>query len=469
MPDTEPANRTALYDQLNLNYYYQNIIIGGRLEYFYTANQDIEYTKLQQKYIQYQNDHLEIKLGNFYEILGQGLVLRTYEIPGVIYEEAGSRQQYAFYKDIEGALIKYYTSWLNLKVLYGYPLDLLQPPLRDRNIRRPNLVQGGELNFTLLNYFSPGVIYLRSNNNNGNANEYSGFNFAGNIGIGLQYYLEYVVNAADQDAYFKAGSSGRHALYGSISQTFNQASFSFEIKDYHDFTLNFNDPPTLVREHARTLLNRGTHIIQPLDERGYQFEAILNIGGLNTITANHAYTENDFNDNIRIFREYYLGLEYYITKRTLTKFFIDRADDPIVNIHKRWTGGALVDQQLSGRWSTILDIQAQRFKRIYNAGSSFDHTAYNYLADFAVSYSPNISAGINIEAAHDPLESDTLFELNKTDYQYWIGWTINYQYSQDHTLALFYGKRRGGNACSGGICYEVQPFEGFELKLNSIL
>jgi len=54
-------------------------------------------------------------------------------------------------------------------------------------------------------------------------------------------------------------------------------------------------------------------------------------------------------------------------------------------------------------------------------------------------------------------------------YKYWAGGNISYQYNQKHNIILFYGKRRGGSACTGGVCFEVPPFEGLEIKINSIL
>ena len=51
----------------------------------------------------------------------------------------------------------------------------------------------------------------------------------------------------------------------------------------------------------------------------------------------------------------------------------------------------------------------------------------------------------------------------------WFGYSVGYQYSNSHFISLFYGKRRGGTACTAGICYEVLPFEGFELRLSSNL
>ncbi|MEJ2544113.1 MAG: DUF6029 family protein [Calditrichaceae bacterium] len=468
LPDAKPSDRSALYNQLNLNYYHQNIQIGGRLEFFMTADRDQEYAELQQKYIQYQTGNFEIKIGNFYESLGQGLLLRTYEIPGVIYEDVGSRQQYGFYKDIEGAELKYYNTWLNIKAIYGHPLDLLKPPAKGHTNRRPNLIQGGEISIIVLDYFSPGILYLHSNNEF-DKNEFTGINSTGSFNFGLQYYLEYAQSLREQDNYFQLGKNGQHAMYGSISQSFDMISISLEIKDYQNFTLNFNDPPSLVKEHARTLLNRGTHVIQPLNERGYQIEGIINLGSINTMTLNHAFAENNFGNHLSFFREYYADLNYYITKKIVSKVFIDWSQDEIVNNVNRWTGGILIDQQLTSHWSSIMDLQAQTFERDYGAGSSFNHKVKNFLVDLAISYSPVLSIEINIEATHDPLESDTLFDLANTDYTIWAGSFINYEFNQNHTFSLFYGKRREGNACSGGICYEVQPFEGIEFTLNSIL
>lgn len=467
LPGASPSDRTSLYNQLNINYLYENIRIGGRIEYFNVDNRDQQYSNFQQKFIQYQNENFEIRLGNFYEILGKGLLLRTYEIPGVIYEETGSRQRYGFYKDIEGILLRYATDHLYVKLLYGNPLDLLQPPARTRNQRRPSIVQGGEINFNFSPFIAPGFLYLRSEQNN-TVNEFAGINFNGNLPIGMQYYLEYVQDTKAQDQYFAFGSTGRHAFYGFLNQSFNWASFSIELKDYHDFTLNFNDPPSLVREQPRTLLNRGTHAIQTQDERGYQLEGIFNIGSLNTITANHSRAENKFADSKFIFQEYYIDLNYYITDRTLGKAFIDWAEDEVINALERWTIGILVEQELIKYWSLITDLQTQQFKRAYELSPRFNHTVKNHLLDLTITKSPNLAFGINVEAAQDPLESNTLNAIDMTNYKYWMGFNFNYLYSQNHSINLFYGERRGGTACSGGICYEVQPFKGFELRLNSI-
>ena len=85
LPDYNPSNRSSLYNQLNLKYFSEKIGIGIRAEYFNSDEQIQHYGKIQQKFIRYQDNALEIQIGNFYETLGQGLLLRSYEVPGVIY------------------------------------------------------------------------------------------------------------------------------------------------------------------------------------------------------------------------------------------------------------------------------------------------------------------------------------------------------------------------------------------------
>ena len=467
LPGYDPSNRSSLYNQLNMNYYSNRVGAGLRIEYFNSDEQGQYYAKIQQKYVQYQNDVLEIQIGNFYESLGHGLLLRSYEIPGVIYEDQGSRQRYGFYKDIEGALIKVNHDHFYLKLLYGNPLDLIQPPERNISNRRPNVIQGGELNLLFSQFISPGFLYLRSAEN-GEINEFSGLNLSGNLPFGIQYYTEYVLSPAAQDHLLQLGNNGRHVYYGSVSYSYSLASISLEYKDYHDFALNFNDPPSLVREQPRTLLNRGIHVIQPQDERGFQIEGIFNIGELNTITANHSKAVNKYGMVEYNFYEYYLDINYSLTAKTLVKGFLDNAQDEVNNVLNRWTSGLMFEQELPMLWAASVDFQYQNYKREYNTSPEFNHKVKNYFINLTMTHAPDLALGFTLESAYDPLESNTLNQIDRTGYKYWLGYNLNYQYNQNHSFTLFYGRRRGGNACSGGICYEVQPFKGFELRMNSI-
>ncbi len=468
LPDVEPESRTSLYDQLNLSYTHQNLTAGVRAEFFKTEPTGRQYSKFQQKYIYYQGEQIEIRLGNFYETLGRGLLLRSYEIPGVVYEDLGSRQRYGFYKDVEGVSLRYFNQFIQAKILYGRPLDLLSPPKFSSRVRRPNLVQGGEVNVQVLPAFSPGILFLRQDMQS-RINEYGGLNLSGYFDSGTRYYVEYIQEKGNGNKFLRFGKTNRHAFYASVSQVFSGVSFSLELKDYNAFTLNFNDPPSLIREHAPTLLNRTTHTVDTQNERGFQLESIVNLGSLNTATFNVSAAENQTFTDDKQFYEFFADLNLYFSERTQFKPFIDFSQDEVISAKNRFTSGFSIEQQLFNLWSGYFNLELQQFDRTYSGAPELDHRATNALSGFSLSRAPDLTFGMTVEVSNDPLETNTLLNFDAYHYATWPGFFVNYQVNQDHMVQVFYGKRRGGNACSGGICYEVLPFKGLEVRVNSIL
>ncbi len=84
----------------------------------------------------------------------------------------------------------------------------------------------------------------------------------------------------------------------------------------------------------------------------------------------------------------------------------------------------------------------------------------NYAALISVSRVPDLSFGFVLEKSNDSADIP-----EDKDEEYRLGGNLSYQYSQVHLISLFAGKRRGGNACTSGICYEILPFERVELRI----
>lgn len=465
LPDAEPLNRANLYNQINLQYNHSNFTFGLRAEN-YLVDEDNEYKKITQKFLRYQNENLQITAGNFYNILGRGVLLRSYEIPGSIYEDGSTRQRYAFYKDIEGLSLQFGNSFLQAKMIYGRSLDNVIPPAFGEKNRRSILVQGGEINYTNFTTVQPGIMILRSEQN-GRIAEYGGLNMQGFFDCGFQYYAEYSQNLDAQYDLLRFGNETPYAFYGSASYSFDFVSTSFEYKDYNRYSLVFNDPPPLVREHSYSLLNRSTHSIEPENEKGYQLEFLFNIGDFNTITLNHSSATNDFGNGTLKYYEYYADINYYLDEYWIGKVFLDLANDDLLNEKDRWTAGIASEDQLFGFWSYNAELQYQVFERKYVFAPAQNHDVENILLLAALNHAPDFSFGISFERAKDPLETNTLSNGDKTKRKNWLGFDVSYQYDQNNTLSLFYGERRGGNACTGGICYQVQPFKGLEFRLNT--
>jgi len=463
-PDRLPANRTNLYDQLNLFYGSGDITLGLRAE-IYNTDSRYEYNRISQKYIAYNLGNLQLRLGNFYEILGRGLLLRSYELPGVVYEDTGTQQRYGFYKDVEGLSLRYENEFIRAKALAGRPLDFSRPPIQGRSQRRRFFVQGGEVDFLLHDNFNPGVLYLRSDSD-GRVKEYNGLNFDGYWGD-IQYYAEYIQDGSNRDGTFQLGQNGAHAFYASFNVVYKRASLSFEYKDYNNFTLVFNDPPPLVREHTYTLLNRSTHSIEPNNESGYQLEVLLDIGGDNSVTVNHSRAVNHLGNQRYTFFEYYADVNYYLDPDIITKVFADYSQDELVSQKNRYTAGASAEWGFGKDWQFISEIQWQHFQRDFIFNPAQNHSAENRYVNVSLNKGPIYSAGIILEYSNDPVETNQLVTSGTLKFRSWPAFLATYQYDQQNVFNLFVGKRRGGNACTGGICYRVLDFEGVELSLTT--
>ena len=49
----------------------------------------------------------------------------------------------------------------------------------------------------------------------------------------------------------------------------------------------------------------------------------------------------------------------------------------------------------------------------------------------------------------------------------WLGLNVQADLDRSHQLAAFAGRRRGGTACTSGVCYLVPDFRGVEVRLSS--
>ncbi len=98
---------------------------------------------------------------------------------------------------------------------------------------------------------------------------------------------------------------------------------------------------------------------------------------------------------------------------------------------------------------------------------SANHKVENFYFNFSVSQTPIFSVSASLEMSDDRVETNRNVNGKNDIFVSWPSFDISYLFNQNNTFSLFYGKRRGGTACTGGICYQVQKFNGLELRLNS--
>ena len=459
IPGNEPTNLNVFYDQLNLQYRWKPLRASIRVEQFYSPDSlSGDYQKISQFLLNYRKKGLELKLGNFYETLGQGLLLRGYEIKNAIYEDPIYRVKQGFYKDMLGAYAGYSSKNFAVKLLSGRMLDNQLPITSDE--RRENYINAGEFR-GIYDSYNLGVILLNSTFSNSTKNFLSVFS-SGTIGSGLNYYAEFASELVDSLSFFSTTTESRYGAYASVSYSGSGYGLSLEFKDYRNFFIGsgYSDPPTLAKEHTYRLLNRATHIINLLDESGFQAEAFWNPW------ENHMFTFNfsrNLNEGFRDFVSFEYFLEWYATldKHNQLKVFIDYSGDDVNFEPERYTAGLYYTRYFNKGWSASFESEWQEVSRKF---PNIPANKYNNVyGSIAVNQSTKFSAAFVLEFSNDPTAAD----LSNTDQieteRFYPGVNLSYRPDRKNTLQLFAGERRGGPACTAGICYEVPDFKGIEL------
>lgn len=463
IPFDTPKNYSTNYAQVNLAYQYQNIRTKMKLQNFSSPISSRSFSEVAQRSIEFRDKGFQLTLGHFYEIFGRGLYLRSYELPAVTLEQQGFRKRYGFYRDIDGVLLKYSNDFFEAKVLRGKPLNNTLPPGFEEDFRRPNILEGAEVAFNVFDGWTFGGSYLRDNKNE-SFKEYGSLNIGGNLPGDVQFYTEYAQQMGTGNPLLSLSNGSVHALYSSLNAFVGPVGFSLEYKDYNDFTFGFNDPPPLIKEHQYILLNRKTHVLFPQNETGWQAEAIYSLPGGHNLTFNITEAVNEFFTTRYVFQEQFAELSYFLSDQTLLKAFVDRSQEPLFLEKDRFTGGFYWENEWPNLWGTSFEIEYQTYDFDVSPKQKVENTA----VALTISKAPKFSGGLVWERSTDRgLTDDPTTQVQETKPRNWIGYSLGYQYSNSHFFSLFYGKRRGGPACTAGICYEVLPFEGFELRLTS--
>jgi len=444
IPETLPRNLNTNYTRLNLQFKYKKWKAFTMLETFTTQYQQKSYFSPSQIGVYYTGNKFEFKLGNYFETIGRGNLLRSFEIPSSILEDRAYRSRVYFFRDILGAQAKYKSKLADVKVLVGKPLDNLFPPIFTFDQRRPETVAALQTDLKYKkNKLGNAFMVLQ---NATSSSSYLTHYLSGNILPSVNFFTEYSYSIFDET------NSPTHAFYGGVNFTFHKLGGSFEVKDYKNFVLGtgINQPPALVREQTYKVLNRSIHVLQPSNETGFQLELFYELPNSQMLTFNQTGNKNNF------------GKEFYYTSSFLEyskdwgkkqfKSFFDYANDGIKNEKNRVSAGAQYEFIIYSNQKLKLETEFQTMTR---ATSQIINQVYG------ITYHPVKSLSITpqLEISNDPF-------LTNTKNKFWLGGYVKYNASQKLNFQLFAGKRRGGPACNAGICYEVLDFEGIELRAN---
>lgn len=444
LPNESADPFPSFYDRTEIDYRKNGFSIGTTLEQYYTTFDGRSYFDLSQVTLGYKKKKWDIKLGNFYETLGRGILLRSFEFPGAVIEDIGFRSRNYFHRDLLGASVKYRTKKITLHAIRADVLNNVLPPTFDREERRTDIVTALSTSYKYVKGHEAGITFMNREQSNGNTKNYLNGILKGKVISGLDYYGEYA-RSLDEDDF---------ALYTGLTGYTGNFGFSLEYKNYKNFVLGagINEPPAGVKQQTYRVLNRSIHVSNPLNEEGYQVDLFYNFNDGTVINFNHSLAANTFGNTKFTFRQYFFEIQSAIGENIDYKFFIDYSKDPFKGEDNRFSLGLYTDIGINEKMRFLPELEYQTFKR---NGSN----VYNFNALLGLNINSKIFIAALGELTNDPF---LLFDDKPT--KLYLGNTVRYKYSNRHTLQLFFGERRGGPQCSAGVCYEILDFKGVELR-----
>jgi len=466
-----PANRQDFYDQANLSYTFSSGIVGLRFETNRNSEDEHPYQGISERFLDWSDGGYRVRVGNFYSILGRGLIQRAFELNGVILDQRFPRSRFGPSRDVDGVMAEATLGRVSATLLTGAP-NGGESSLAGEQLgfaRHSGQVSGAQIATTVYRGSRVGAAYLRMKAGLGQQELGTGFVDLDPLrlleveSVSIPIYVEYAQANRSFGDWWSFATKDRvpHALYASTNLLAGPVTFSAEWKDYSQFRLGVNDPPSLVREHSQVLLNRTTHVLIADREEGFQLEG--SYAPIEWVSLVTNWSRSD-GANAKRFEERFIEVRSAPrhAERWEATAFYDRSWDQLISIADRRTTGIAATLRAMRRWSGTLDFERQTARRTTSGAPQLIEDIY--LAG-TVARADVGSASVIWTRTTDPLDLSRVVPGNKP--LHLIGGVIDARLTSRHEAILFIGRRRGGLACTAGTCYEVQAFEGAELRVVS--
>ncbi|MFN0151705.1 MAG: DUF6029 family protein [bacterium] len=404
-----------------------------------------------------------IRVGNFYEIFGKGLLFRSYEDRAIRIDGNmegvqlwGSRGRLAA-KAISGRMREVETD-RRTDILHGADLEARVAP---------GLALGGSYLIRSARdpRVSPTPLEPRHVEALGGRASYnhSAFDLYAEAGRINRHFLS-TVDLFSGRGYDDIRGKGYYAslsLYPPIDTgplsalPIHGAALTAQLKNYDNFRFqpegsgqtDYNNPPAATRENAYTLLSRHPHILDADDEQGFSVEANVNPTANSKLTLYRAETDRQGGDPY--YHEWYAEWRTHLGDAYDLALVYDVIDNNQTGTEDK-TPIVEVEYAPGGGWSLRGEYQYQD-SDIAAVGDVPASEASTHLA--LLEY--NISSDLTVSAVG---ERATAIEENFVYAQ------VDYHLSQEHFVSVTVGNRREGFVCVGGICRFEPAFEGVEAR-----
>lgn len=475
----------------------ENLTVGLRLLYDDPPEVGLPFQGISRRFIEYRKDNLHLRVGNSSELYGRGLILNLFENRGLAYDTW-----------IDGIKASYSVGNVKASIIGGTieSTDSINI-LRTEKYK----IRGGNIEYKVLKSTKIGFSFISTQ---ADIPQFNQTIAEANAEL-PEFYLDYDQGAFNlflnwaqkwtESSDFEKSSTGI-GIYsalsyasGSLGITIDYKNYSFDIQDpfrRDDETrlgkfMPFQNPPIVMKEHSYTLLSRSLHEVNFNDEVGFQFDANYAVNEDINLSLNFSMAsrhnsykynpsafqfdevkrDNNFlptsDDEFSPFTEIFAEGEYYINYNTAIRFGVARRTKTVYGDFTGIAGSHIIK-------STIIPLQFQHpFSDNFSAVFQYEYEAvndnfnneqenfYNQFLSVITSIYGKATAAIRLEF------TDNDFDLSgRKD---WLLGEIGYRISGANLVSLSYGRERGGQVCSNGICRYILPFKGFRLTLQTSL
>ena len=451
---------------------------------------------LRRRFVEFNQNNFSLRAGNFSELFGRGLALNLFENRTLAYDTW-----------MDGVKARYSSPLVNATIVGG-TIDFRDSVVVARFEKYK--VRGANVEVQPIKQWTLGLSYVDVN----------GFipQFVGNKSVtanipevyatinidrwdGFAGFSRKWVNVVDDTA-----TSVGNGVYASLSYSGDGIGVTFDYKDYrYDIRdpfgridnaratrlLPLQNPPTVQKEHTTTLLTRALHQVDFNDEVGIQAEGFYMLSPSTTFNINasaasrhHFYDYNktlftfterkrnssflpSLNDRLSPYWELFAEVEHYFEEHSALRIGIARRANTLYNdfngsafnrVQQATTVPVQVQYRLAEDYSFIIQSELEWQ---YDSYSTNNEHFYNQLTTLTFTRSPDATISARYE-----ITTNTSDPSGRKD---WFVGEVGCTFGQSHTVTFSYGRERGGQVCSNGICQYQPPFSGGRFTLRSQL
>lgn len=497
----------------NINYQRGKFSAGIRYEAYNNVMQGFDQRYKGQgivnRFARYQDDLLDVTVGNIYEQFGSGLIFRTYYEPGLLYDNSldgirviSNPYKGFTFKGLVGKQRTFFT--LGQGIVRGFDGEVNINEALDSALKnvKTKVILGG----SFVSKFQPDQDPVYNLPENVGA-------YGGRINIiheGFNFFGEYVQKENDPSNDNKAVANGNtiysykngEAIFLSTSYATKGFSFLFQAKRIDNFgfrsdrdaglqNLLINFLPATTKQHTYLMPAFNPYATQPRGEVGglaeiqYKVKKGTLLGGKYgmDITLNYSQANglkqigvNDTNSTMKLYTTNYneIGEAYY------HDFFIE--------INKKFSkhlkGTFMYANQFYNKNIVQFGSPNAGYKNIEANIGVIDIT-YKYKSNSAIRFETQCLVKDNKDTLN--LGSWVTGMIEWTPNTHWFVAVLDqYNYgnpvenlklhyflvsagytSGPHRISMSYGKQRAGIFCVGGVCRNVPASNGFAISITS--